>query len=84
MADSRQAWQIPQTDYHAYLLRLWRENPSGSWRALVQDAATGERHGFAGLASLMRFLWAQTEAHLPSEGEVSIPRTPDPEETDWA
>lgn len=69
MADSTHSWPTAPADYHAYLLRLWRERPDGPWRVWLQDAATGERHGFVGLSAVMRFLWAQTEEPAPPAGE---------------
>jgi hypothetical protein len=40
------------------LLRLWRISSRGEppWRAALEDARTGERHGFADLARLCAFL----------------------------
>ena len=82
MADREQSWQIPQTDYHAYLLRLWRESPGGPWRALLQDAATGERHGFAGLIAVVRFLETQMEEYPPLASESALPPPLNQEEAD--
>ena len=47
-----------QRRYHAYLLRLWQtgEGEPGVWRAQLEDPRTGERRGFADLASLFVFL----------------------------
>lgn len=56
MSQNRQPRLAADANYHAYLLRLWRESPSSSWRAWVQDAGTGERRGFAGLDALWDFL----------------------------
>jgi hypothetical protein len=44
--------------YRAYLLRLWQsgEDETATWRALLEDPRTGERHGFADLNSLFVFL----------------------------
>lgn len=44
--------------YRAYLLRLWQtgEGEMAVWRALLEDPRTGERRGFADLASLFAFL----------------------------
>lgn len=44
--------------YRAYLLRLWQsgEKETATWRALLEDPRTGERYGFADLASLFAFL----------------------------
>jgi hypothetical protein len=63
-----------QREYHAYLLRLWRVNASGAllWRASLEDPHTGERKGFADLASLFAFLDGEVAppgpGSLPPEG----------------
>ncbi len=46
----------------SYLLRLWPASSAGTcvWRASLANVQTGERHGFADLASLLAFLEAQT------------------------
>jgi len=52
-----------QGHYLAYLLRLWRvgKEDEAAWRASLEDAHTGERQGFADLATLLAFLEAETE-----------------------
>lgn len=46
-----------RSDYHSYLLRLWRvRNDGENWRASLEDVQTGELHGFQDLAALQRFL----------------------------
>jgi hypothetical protein len=52
-----------QQHYLAYLLRLWRVGKEGeaAWRASLEDAHTGERQGFADLATLLAFLEAETQ-----------------------
>ncbi len=50
--------------YRAYLLRLWQadgEDGRPVWRAALEDARTGERHGFADLARLCAFLEERTD-----------------------
>jgi hypothetical protein len=49
-------------EYQSYLLRLWRTSSRGklAWRASLESAQTGERRGFADLASLFAFLEQQT------------------------
>lgn len=44
--------------YLAYLVRLWqvRDRGQSDWRASVENAHTGDRQGFAGLAELFTFL----------------------------
>jgi hypothetical protein len=49
--------------YRAYLLRLWQvvgDDGAPVWRAALEDARTGERHGFADLSQLCAFLTEQT------------------------
>jgi hypothetical protein len=48
--------QVAPADYHAGLLRLWREGAGGAWRASLQDAESGERLGFADLERLFAYL----------------------------
>ena len=49
-------------DYYSFLLRLWQTSSGGNvvWRASLESAQTGERRGFADLASLVAFLEEQT------------------------
>ncbi len=58
-----------QTDYHAYLLRLWREGQQMPWRAMVEDPHTGQKQNFASLSRLFAFLETQIDpsVELPSE-----------------
>lgn len=50
-----------ETDYLAYLLRLWRDSDvENVWRASIESPDTGERRGFAGLDGLFAFLQQQT------------------------
>jgi hypothetical protein len=44
------------TEYHAWLLRLWRETPEAHWRIALETVPAGERHGFADLESLLAYL----------------------------
>jgi hypothetical protein len=53
--------QLAQADYHAGLLRLWREGARGAWRASLQDAESGVRLGFADLERLFAYLRRLTE-----------------------
>lgn len=61
--------QLATADYHASLLRLWREGERGPWRASLQDADSGERVGFADLERLFAYLLRLTDdakSALPS------------------
>lgn len=42
--------------YQAYLLRLWRQEPHGGWRASLQAADSSTVHHFADLSLLIAFL----------------------------
>jgi hypothetical protein len=48
--------QPTPADYHAGLLRLWRNGPHGPWRVSLQDVESGERLGFADLEQLFAYL----------------------------
>jgi hypothetical protein len=43
-------------EYRAYMLRLWRLDGKGSWRARLENVETGEQLGFASLEKLIEFL----------------------------
>ena len=45
-----------QADYHAYLLRLWREGTQLSWRAELVSPHTGAKQHFANQGQLLSFL----------------------------
>ncbi|MFZ0546948.1 MAG: hypothetical protein WAM60_15985 [Candidatus Promineifilaceae bacterium] len=51
-------------NYHAYLLRLWRENEDSSWRVVLQDARTGQKISFTELDKLTAFLEDKIEGRL--------------------
>jgi hypothetical protein len=50
--------------YRSFLLRLWqvKHNNEESWHASLEDPHTGERHGFANIETLMKFLLQQTQS----------------------
>lgn len=59
------------SDYHAYLLRLWREDAQSPWRAELVSPHTGDKHHFANDAELFKFL-----ARLLSTDEPREPNQP--------
>ena len=60
-------------EYCSFLLRLWREDPRAPWRASLQSTATGERHIFADIASLLAFLQALTGRARPDDDPFRHP-----------
>ena len=54
--------QPGQSQYHAILLRYWREEEMAVWRYVVQDLTTGEQYSFADLDLLIAFLYQQMES----------------------
>lgn len=48
------------SNYHSFLVRLWREQPNAPWRASVQYVQTGAVIHFTDLTRLFAFLQAQT------------------------
>ena len=65
-------------DYHAYLLRVWREGTHTPWRASLQSTATERVYQFATLEALFAFLDVRM-----TDGERILSIEPDaaPEET---
>lgn len=62
--------------YESYLLRLWESDKAGEliWRASLESTHTGERHGFADLASLLAYLETVCQT-LPSDDAERLPQT---------
>ncbi|NUM43531.1 MAG: hypothetical protein HUU38_02410 [Anaerolineales bacterium] len=54
------------TDYHAFLLRIWRETGE-CWRVSLQSIRTGERYGFADLQTAMQFVEQNLRQGEPHE-----------------
>ena len=63
-------------EYHSFLLRLWRTSSHGNavWRASLESAQTGERRGFADLASLVAFLEEQTDGDASQDDRLPSTR----------
>lgn len=63
-----------QQGYVAYLLRFWQAGSGVPtvWRASLDDPRTGERKGFADLASLFAFLRDQLEESSADVHAVTI------------
>lgn len=51
-----------RSNYQSYLIRLWRDDQGGPWRASLKSTATGETHAFGQAGSLLAFLAAQIES----------------------
>jgi hypothetical protein len=52
------AMNTSSINYHAWLLRWWRETPYTPWRLALENISTGERQGFADLEALVAYLQA--------------------------
>ena len=65
------------TNYHAYLIRFWREDDGSPWRGELVLPQTGEKRYFATADQLFAFLADQlpdnvtTEQREPTEPEKS-------------
>lgn len=57
------------SDYHAFLLRLWREGARKPWRAELVSPHTGAKHHFTDQGQLLAFLAELTQA----EAAVELP-----------
>lgn len=58
-----------KAEYYSFLLRMWRvENGEQKRRATLENVESGEKHGFATLAELLKYLeeislaWDQTSS----------------------
>lgn len=60
-----------QSEYLAYLLRLWRcsDKEKTVWRASLQNSQTRERVGFASLDDLFHYLREYTNAVSVENGQ---------------
>jgi hypothetical protein len=56
--------------YHSFLLRLWRDDETSSWRVQLEDPHTGERRGFSSMEKMVEFLDHQIEVALAERGET--------------
>lgn len=56
--------------YQSYLLRLWREKPGESWRAMLESSSSNVRYSFADMEDLFSFLRNQTEQEEPLDNEM--------------
>ncbi len=57
--------------YQSYLVRFWRDNAHGAWRASIQSTTDAEKFVFAEMDGLFDFLMTQLAT------EDSIPASPD-------
>jgi len=57
--------------YESYLLRLWESDEAGQlvWRASLESSGTGERNGFADLASLFAYLQTVCQTLPPDDAK---------------
>lgn len=72
MIASKETMTKENVTYRSYLLRLWQVKQNGDvgWRASLEEAGTNQRHAFADLEALFRYLVTETEtAVTPSEQE---------------
>ncbi len=62
-----------ETNYQAYLLRLWRDGPSNRWRASLQSTKTSDAQLFADVQALLAFLQTQ-RAETEHDGDAEAQR----------
>jgi hypothetical protein len=64
-------------NYHAFLVRLWRDSSQAPWRASLQDAVTGQRQAFSGIEGLIGFLLNQVDQpDTPVDGASGMAEKP--------
>jgi hypothetical protein len=60
---------VAESRYHAYLIRLWQDQPASPWRASAQSVQSGEVMRFGSLDALYAFLRAETGAAADSNDD---------------
>lgn len=65
--------------YHAFLLRLWAvgSDEAPEWHASLQEIHDSQRHSFATLPDLVRFVEALTRPPQPQPDVSPLPPRPD-------
>lgn len=58
----------PPNKYFSFLLRLWQEEQSTAWRAMLEDTHTRRQVGFSSLAHLFTFLEERTGEMIEHSG----------------
>lgn len=58
--------QAKHENYHAYLIRFWRDGENKPWRVTLEDPHSGLKYGFANLEKLFNFLNAQANYEHPA------------------
>ena len=53
----------PDLDYITFLLRLWRTEQHGLWKASLEDSQTGQRLGFGSISAVCTFLEEQIDGN---------------------
>jgi len=61
-----------QTDYHSYMLRIWRTSngEKSVWSASLERPGSNERLGFADLEALFRYLQDKTHTKQLATGRL--------------
>ncbi len=59
------------SEYHSFLVRLWREHANAPWRASVQSVQTGAIIHFPDLTRLFAFLQSHTGDKLICTTDIS-------------
>lgn len=52
--------------YIAYLVRLWREDSTTTWRGTLEDPHTGQRYAFADVEALLDHIREEMRPQPPS------------------
>ena len=65
------------SEYHVWVLRLWRESSLAPWRITLESVVTHEREGFADLNELLTYLQFVWVSEVPPKPRVP-PEPADP------
>lgn len=62
------------SDYHAYLIRLWRDEAQQPWRAELVSPHTGEARRFATPEQMFTFMQQQMEGNAAHPARQNPPQ----------
>ena len=62
------------SDYHAYMIRLWRDDPQQPWRAELVSPHTGEARRFASPEQMFTYVRQEMELSDSRPAWSDLPR----------
>lgn len=65
---------LARSEYHSFLLRLWRVNQQNPWRISLTRVGSDEQHIFSRFEDVIEFLDAQVESEHAGKATNPCPQ----------